>query len=467
MQHLSSYKQVHIVGIGGAGMSAIARVLHARGHIITGSDRQESPTVAALLSEGLAIVIGHAPENIGSADLVLTSSAIAQQNPELAAARARGIPVLERAEFFPLLTAEYDVIAVAGAHGKTTVTGMIATILLEANYDPSFIIGGIPGNLGTNARSGEGRYFVIEADEYRHTFHAFAPRIAVVTNIQYDHPDVFPSLRFLRLAFGDFVDRIQPGGLLIASNDDRVAHLVAASFHANGGRLALYGIEEGVGLAYRALNIRPNNLGGIDFEAQYEGQAILPIRLQVPGAHNALNALAALSVAEEIGIPWNQAALSLLHFKGTQRRFEVLGESGGITVIDDYAHHPIQIQAVLQAAQQRYPDARLRVVWQPHTFSRVRALWDEFLDAFEGAANVLVLPIYAAREVDDGTLTHTMLAEALTHSAVSVAHTLDEATHHLAETVVPGDVILLMGAGDEYRVGHDLLARLQEQEGNT
>lgn len=467
VQTLDDFKQVHIVGIGGAGMSAIARVLHARGVAVTGSDRQASPTTEALAAEGISLMIGHAAENLAQPDLVLASSAVAQDNPERVAAREQGIPVMERPAFLPLLTAGYNVIAVAGAHGKTTVTGMIATILLEAGFDPTFIIGGVPTNLGTNARAGEGHYFVIEADEYRNTFLSLEPRIAVVTNIQYDHPDEFPSLRFLRLAFGDFVDRIQPGGLLVACNDDPVAHLVAASFHANGGRLALYAIEEGIGLAYRALNVRPNSLGGVDFEAQFKGQAMLPVRLQIPGSHNALNALAALAVAEEVGIPWNQAAQSLLHFTGTKRRFEVLGETGGVVVIDDYAHHPTQIQAVLEAAHQRYPVGRVIAVWQPHTFSRIRALWDDFLDAFAGAARVVVLPIYAAREVDDGTLTHAAIAAALTHPDVTAAASLDEAVEWLAAEVAPGDVVLLMGAGDEYRVGHGLLARLQARKGNA
>jgi len=245
MVKLAEVRQIHIVGIGGAGMSAIARVLKARGFAVQGSDRSAGRLVADLRAEGIPVTLGHAAENLGAADVVLASSAISAENVELQAARARGIPVLRRPDFLPLLLEGYDVIAVAGAHGKTTVTGMIATVLLAAGLDPSYIIGGVVGNLGSNARSGSGPHFVIEADEYRNTFLALEPTIAVVTNVEFDHPDSFASPRFLRLAFGEFTQRIRPGGTLIACHDDPVAHAIAAAYHASQGRVTLYGLAEG------------------------------------------------------------------------------------------------------------------------------------------------------------------------------------------------------------------------------
>jgi UDP-N-acetylmuramate--alanine ligase len=458
VKNLTELAEVHIVGIGGAGMSAIARVLKGRGVDVRGSDQKAGRLVTDLCAEGIPVVIGHAANNIAGADLVLASSAVPEDNVELTAARAQDIRVMRRPEFLPLLTADHDVIAVAGAHGKTTVTGMIATILLADGRDPTYIVGGVVENLGTNAQAGAGPLFVIEADEYRNTFLALEPTVAVVTNIEFDHPDCFPGPRFLRLAFGDFVDQIVPGGLLVACNDDEIAHAVAASYHANGGRLALYGLRPGKGLAWRAIDVRPNARGGVTFTALRAGVPVDDVRLQIPGDHNAENALAALAVTvSECGVPFETARRALKRFSGTARRFEVLGEAQGITVIDDYAHHPTQIQVLLRAAAQRYPGRRLIAVWQPHTFSRIKALWDDFLCAFEEADCVLVLPIYAAREEDDGSVDQGRLALEIRHPAVEAAASLDDAVARLRTQVAPGDVVLLMGAGDEYVVGERLL----------
>lgn len=458
MADLTGFQRIHIVGIGGAGMSAIARVLRGRGFTVTGSDRGEGLLVTALRAEGIPVAVGHAPENLGAAELVLASSAVPDENPELVAARAQGVPVLRRPEFLAALTAGYDVIAIAGAHGKTTVSGMIATILLAAGLDPTFIVGGVVANLGTNARVGQGRHFVIEADEYRNTFLALEPQIAVVTNVEYDHPDSFPSPKHLRLAFGEFVEQIRPGGLLVACADDPVAHAVGASYHANGGRLVRYG--RSAGATWQVTGLRANESGGVDGVVWWEGHEIGLLRLRLPGEHNAVNALAAVAVASALEIPWETSRKALESFAGTERRFEILGEAAGVVVVDDYAHHPTQIKAVLAAARQRYPERRIIAVWQPHTYSRIKALWGEFLAAFEQADRVLILPIYAAREVDDGTVSHRDLAARLHHGDVVVAESLADAVERLAAEIAPDDLVLLMGAGDEYLVGRQLLARL-------
>lgn len=460
---LEGVHEVHVVGIGGAGMSAIARILQNRGMTVHGSDRRVSPITVALQAEGIDVAVGHSAENVAGADLVLASSAVPDDNVELVTARERGIRVARRPEFLPVLTAGYDVVAVAGAHGKTTVTGMVALILLEAGLDPSYIVGGVVANLETNARAGAGQHFVIEADEYRRTFLALQPAIAVVTNVEFDHPDCYQSLGHVRLAFGEFVDHIVPRGLLVACADDPIAHAVAASHAANGGRVALYGRDPAADLAWCARDIRPNDRGGMSFTVEREGRPLTDIDLQVPGEFNALNALAAFCVATELGADPLVIRRALESYRGTARRFEVLGTTRGVTVIDDYAHHPTQIRGVLEAARQRYPDRRLVAAWEPHTFSRVRTLYDDFMTAFSGADRVVVLPIYAAREAADGSMTAQDLARTVDHPAVSGSDSLDAAVALLAETCKPGDVVLMLGAGNEYLAGRQLLEELRRR----
>ena len=463
---LSGIHEVHIVGIGGAGMSAIARVLRGRGMKVHGSDRRASPITSALETEGITVAIGHRGGNIAAADLVLASSAVPDSNAELEAARSQGVRVARRPGFLAALTSGYDVVAVAGAHGKTTVTGMIAMGLLEAGLEPTYIVGGVVSNLGTNAHAGQGPHFVIEADEYRRTFLALEPRIAVVTNVEFDHPDCFPNLGHVRLAFGEFVDNIVSGGLLVACGDDEIAHAVAASHHARGGRVVLYGAAPGAELAWRAADVHSNRHGGVSFTVEHEGQALGEIELQIPGEFNAVNALACLAVFAELGIDWQDSVRALARFEGTARRFEVLGEVSQVTVIDDYAHHPTQIRGVLQAARGRYGARRLVAVWEPHTFSRVRSLYSEFMAAFGDADQVVVLPIYAAREIDDGTMTSRDLAREVQHPSVWGAETLGAAVTYLSESSRPGDVVMMMGAGDEYLVGQQLLEEMRRRSPN-
>ncbi len=473
--------EVHIVGIGGAGMSAIARILHGWGLIVHGSDRRSSPITDALQAEGIGVVVGHAAGAVGAADLVLASSAVPDTNPEIVEAFARGVRVARRPEFLSAMTAGYDVLAVAGAHGKTTVTGMLALTLLEAGLDPTYIVGGVVSNLATNAHAGDGSYFVIEADEYRNTFLALAPRIAVVTNVEFDHPDCFSDLGSVRMAFGEFVGNIVPGGLLVACGDDPIARAVAASHHANGGRVVLYGCDPavqplGLELDWHATGLRSNAYGGVSFSAEHAGRIVGEVDLQVPGAFNAANALAVLAVASEIGVDVGLVCSTLGLFEGTARRFEVLGEVAQVTVVDDYAHHPTQIRGVLAAARERFRSRRIVAVWEPHTFSRVRALSDAFAAAFGDADAVMVLPVYAAREQDDGSLTTTNLARAIVAAGcellpdgrrereVRSADSLDDAVAQLVATSRPGDVVLLMGAGDETIVGQRLLEELRHRD---
>jgi UDP-N-acetylmuramate--alanine ligase len=465
LENLAGIERVHIVGIGGAGMSAIARVLHGWGIAVQGSDRRASPLTDALQAEGIEVAVGHAPEHVRDVDLVLASSAVPSANVELREARARSIPVKRRPDFLGPLTEGYQVIAVAGAHGKTTVTAMITRIMLAAGLDPTYIVGGVMRGLDTNAGAGQGPYFVIEADEYRQTFLALEPAIAVVTNVEFDHPDCYPALRHVRFAFGNFVDQVKPDGLVVACGDDEIAHALAVSRHASGGRVMFYGREANEDYVWRARDIEPHDSGGVRFNAVYRGEVMGSVALRVPGSFNAVNAAAALTVASALGIEWAVAREALEQFRGTARRFEVLGEVGGVTVVDDYAHHPTQIRGILEAARGRYGDRRLIAVWEPHTFSRIRALRDAFMCAFDEADRVVVMPIYAAREEDDGSLSARLLAEEIRHPDVWGGETLDEVVARLAASVRQGDVVLMLGAGNETIAGEKLLARVEDRVG--
>ncbi len=348
---------VHLIGIGGSGLSAIARVLLESGYTVTGSDRQASPLARSLQEAGVQVFYGHRPENIAGASLVIRSSAIPDGNVEVQAARAAGVPVLKRSEFLGQLMEGRLGIAVAGTHGKTTTTAMTAWVISALGQDPSFIIGGVSKNLGANARAGRGRVFVIEADEYDHMFLGLEPQIAVVTNIEHDHPDCFPSPEDYHQAFLDFTMRLNAGGVLLVCGDDPGAVRLGREASEKGIRVVDYGIGD-KGTVYQADDLVRNEQGGYSFVVRFRSQPMttyllppIPCSLQVAGIHNVRNALAVLAVAHLVGLPLAEAAQALGEFQGTGRRFDVLGEVGGVTVIDDYAHHPSEIRATLSAAR--------------------------------------------------------------------------------------------------------------------
>ncbi|HHH82652.1 MAG TPA: UDP-N-acetylmuramate--L-alanine ligase, partial [Chloroflexi bacterium] len=341
--------EVHLVGIGGAGMSAIAKILISRGERVRGSDRERSAYAQALEAMGVPVVIGHRAENITDASLVVASSAIPENNVELAAARAAGIPVLRRKDFLSDIVQGKRVVAVAGTHGKTTTTALIACILQAAGKAPSFIVGGQIRGLGTNAQWGEGQDFVIEADEYDRTFLGLEPWLAVVTNVEHDHPDCYPTEAEFKQAFQAFADQVQ-GLLVVCAEDPGARTLVPGK-----ARLETYGMEAEA--LWRADEIRPNSAGGSDFLISRAGETLGLARSRLPGRHNVLNVLAAFAASSALGVEFAQAREALTSFQGVGRRFEILGTAGGVTVIDDYAHHPTEIQATLQAARQRYPQA--------------------------------------------------------------------------------------------------------------
>jgi UDP-N-acetylmuramate--alanine ligase len=455
---------LHLVGIGGAGMSAIAQVLLGRGFGVSGSDQQANERTAALQAAGAAVHVGHHADQIAGSEALVISSAVPDTNPEVMAARTLGLPVLKRSDLLGLLMEGLTGIAVAGSHGKTTTTGMIAQILLTAQLDPTFIIGSELPSLGTNGRFGQGDHFVVEADEYDHMFLGLRPTLAVITNLEHDHPDIFPTEADYRAAFRQFVALLPPNGRLIACYDDQGVRDLLEAIQPPPPQVLTYGLEPDADLT--AKEVRANQLGGVDFLVQQGEQLVGLARLRLPGDHNVRNALAAMAVALDLGLEFNTIRQALADFGGMKRRFQVTGEVGEVVVIDDYAHHPTEIRATLAAARQRYAGRRLWAVWQPHTFSRTRLLLSEFATCFKEADRVVALDIYQSRETDTLGMNTAVVLESMNHPHATYTPSHKEAADYILDRVRPGDVVLTLGAGDGNLVGQWVLAGLRQKVGN-
>lgn len=446
-----SPRRIHLIGIGGIGLSAIARILIARGEMVSGSDIVASSLTDELARLGAQIYIGHRAENVQDADLVLTTSAAPEDNPEIREARRRNIRIVKRYDYFPELTKGKKTIAIAGTHGKTTTTGMVATILTDAGLDPTAIVGGIIPELGGNARAGKGEYFVIEADEYDRAFLGLSPNIAVVTSIEMDHPDIYRDVDEIARAFHQFLESVPPDGHIIGWGDsERVLHeLVTAR-----APFARYGF--GADDSWRASDVKPNGLGGSDFEVWRENSRLGDFHLQIPGTHNVLNALAALIVADTVGVDMQRAGTTLARFRGAERRFQIKGEFRGVTLVDDYAHHPTEIRATLAAARTRFPGKCIWAVFQPHTYTRTKALLDDFAGAFGDADHVIVVDVFAAREHDSMGVSGLQIVERMRHGDACFIPSLEESAEFLKQHLTEGDVLVTLGAGDVNRIGVQL-----------
>jgi UDP-N-acetylmuramate--alanine ligase len=457
---------VHFIGIGGSGLSAIARLLKESGYEVTGSDQSLSPFAVELQSIGVQVYIGHHPRNIAGAEMVIRSSAIKDENPEVKAALLAGIPVYKRSDFLGRLMENKIGIGIAGTHGKTTTTAMIAWMLYALKRDPSFIAGGTLNNLKVNAHAGSGDAFVIEADEYDRMFLGLKPRIEVVTNLEHDHPDCFPTFEDMYSAFEGFVDLLPPDGTLIAcAEDDGAATLIA---HARRKKLSVvsYSLQGEMTINspqwVQARTVKPNENGGFDFSVMTNMGSMtnaFKVSLQVPGEHNVRNALAALSVAAVMGLPMQKAADALGQFTGTGRRFEVRGEPKGVLLVDDYAHHPTEIRATLAGARARYPERRIWAVWQPHTYSRTQTLLYEFSRAFSDADEVLVTEIYASREAKQEFSSAEVVAS-MPHTSARYSGSIGDTKKYLLEHLRFNDVVIVLSAGDADQITAALLKEL-------
>ena len=453
-------EKIHFVGIGGIGMSGIAEVLLNLGYKVSGSDLRGSDITERLAALGGEIYIGHRAENLDSVDVVVTSSAVRDDNPEVAEARVRLIPVIPRAEMLAELMRMKYGIAIAGTHGKTTTTSMVATILSHGGIDPTIVIGGKLNTLGTNAQLGQGKFLVAEADESDGSFLKLSPTIAVVTNIDADHLDFYTGgIDQIKDTFVDFINKVPFYGLAVLCLEDRnIADIIPRVKK----RFMTYGLSSQADL--RATHVRLEG-GTTTFTAHYKGYRLGEVSFSMPGAHNVLNALACTAVAMELDVPFAVIQEGFARFGGVGRRFQVKGEPKGIMIVDDYGHHPAEIRATLAAAKHGWPERRLVVAFQPHRYTRTKELYDDFLKCFYDADVLVLTDIYSAGEpAIEGISSETLAATIRQHGQKDVTYVPDreQIPDHLAGVVRPDDIVITLGAGNIWQAGEALLAKLQE-----
>lgn len=449
--------RIHFMGIGGISMSGLAEVLLERGFTITGSDMKASPITKKLESHGAAIVYGQKAENItDDMDLVVYTAAIHPDNPEFQAVVQKGIPHMDRAELLGQIMSNYkNSIAVSGTHGKTTTTSMLSLIMLAGACDPTISVGGILKDIDGNIRVGRSQNFITEACEYTNSFLKFNPRIELILNVDADHLDFFKDLNDIRHSFRLFAEKLDKDGILIINGEIR-----DLSFFTEGlpCKIITYGLEADDN--YTAKNISFNEYACGSYDLYVNGEKADHITLNVTGLHNVSNSLAAIAAARELGISMEHIKSGLMNFKGTDRRFEYKGEINGITILDDYAHHPTEIEATLTAAK-NYPHRKIWCAFQPHTYTRTKALLKEFGRALSLADHVVLADIYAAREADTGEIhSRDLQAEIRTRgTAADYFSTFKEIENFLLENCSPGDLVITMGAGDIVTVGEELLKK--------
>ena len=451
--------RIHLVGAGGIMMSGIGEILLARGHAVTGSDLAASDHTERLRAHGATIHRGHAAAHLGEAGLVVATAAARDDNPELAAARERGIPVIVRAEMVRRMIAGRRVLAIAGTHGKTTTTALVALMAVRGGLDPLVLVGGDAHELGGNARDGEGDVAVVEADEYAEAFLHYEPQLALLTNVEADHLDYFGSEGRLLEAFRAFAARVPPEGTLIVCADSPRATAIGEGRRERGGPVERYAVDAEA--EWRATQLRENDLGGYDFAATLDGAELGRLSLRLPGRHNVANALGALAVAMRAGVDFNRAAQAAQEFTGVARRFELVAEVAGVTLMDDYAHHPTEVRATLSAARQRFPGRRLLACFQPHTYSRSAYLLEGFRDCFRGLDALFVLRTYAARETEQAGLDARALAAEIAAPAAVYLDSFEEAAERIAAELREDDVFFTIGAGDVNALGPMVRERLE------
>ncbi len=458
-------EKVHLVGVGGIHMSAIAQILRARGHTVSGSDLLLTPLTERLETMGVGVSRGHDAANLGDAQMVVHTSAVHGDNPELLEAQRRGLPTMKRAEMVARLMEGKRGIAVAGSHGKTTTSSLIAFMLWQAGRSPTFMLGGEMIDLDTNAMAGEGEEFVVEADEFDAAFLNYHPDIALVTNVEPDHLDIYGSYERLKDAFRQFLSQVKPDGYIVACRDDPALQAILPE--TVGGEvnppvhIVSYGLDPSS--EWRAENITRKGVDGCAFVVRCGKQVYSTFETRLPGIHNVSNALGAIAVGSILGLPLEASQRSVAEFRGVRRRFQPVGEAAGATIMDDYAHHPTEVRATLAAARGRFPDRRLVCLFQPHTYSRTRYLLDGFRTCFADCDVLLIADTYAAREEPSAGMDAEQLAHEISEPPARYAGDLEQSAATLADLLEPGDVFFTIGAGDVEKVGPVVLEALKRR----
>ena len=440
-------KNIHFVGIGGIGMSGIAEILADSGVSVSGCDAKPSAATDLLARRGVRVFIGHDPSHLDGIDLVIVTAAVKGEHAELDTARRQGVRVMTRAEALGAITDPKRTIGVSGTHGKTTTSAMISVVLEEAGLDPTVLVGGMVQNLQTNAKNGRGEFLVVEADEYARTFHHLHPEVAVVTNVEPDHLEYYGSFEAILEAFVKFLGNVKAGGVVIACVDDENVRRVVGESKTRS--LVTYGLSEGADL--RAINLEFHERG-----TRFAIPGVGHFKLFVPGEHNVRNALAAIGVARHIGIDAEQIARGLAKFLGVDRRFQILGDYLGAIVVDDYAHHPTEVRATLQAARSGYPGRRIVALFQPHLFSRTRDFAREFGEALRIADVPIVTPIYAARETPVEGLSARIISDSVP-GIEFLDRSNSQIVNEMRRRLGPKDLFIVMGAGDVHEIAEQLV----------
>lgn len=459
MLDLKNYKHVHCTGIGGIGLSAIAEIFLTRGYRVSGSDMKESEITDKLIAQGAVVYLGHRAKNIAGADLVVYSAAVSQDNPEIITAEESGIPIASRAEVLGALMKEYESsIAIAGTHGKTTTTSMVSLVLENCGKDPTILVGGNLQEISGNVKVGHSGYFVTEACEYMDSFLSLNPKIEIILNIDSDHLDYFKDIEHIASSFDKFANLVPEEGTIIAYDANP---FVSSIIDRLRSKVVTFGFSEQCD--FYASDIVFNNSGMPSFKLNHNEEVICTMQLSIPGEHNIANALAAFACCYGIGVPVESIVSTLESYTGTQRRFDIIGVTqSGITIVDDYAHHPTEIKATLKAAQ-NIPHNDLWCLFQPHTYTRTLALFDEFAESFDRADKIVMAEIYAAREKNIYKISSKELVSEIkrTHPGKEVYYfgNFEEIASFVINNARQGDLVITMGAGDIYKVAEIILEK--------
>lgn len=460
----NSINHYHCIGVGGIGLSAIAEILLVKGHKVTGSDIKESDTTKRLEDLGIGLYIGHESKNIDHCDAVVYTAAVSEDNPELLAAKKKNIPTFSRAEMLGLIMQDYPFsIAVSGAHGKTTTTSMISLILEASSLDPTILVGGNLNKIGGNVKVGKKPYLVTEACEYVDSFLKLNPKIEVILNIDSDHLDYFKDIDHIVRSFQKFASRVPEDGLIIAYNSNAFVKTIIENVHC---KVITFGLDNSSD--YYASNIKFNTNGFPEFDVYYCHEYLGHIHLSVPGEHNVNNSLAAIACCHQLNISMDNISETLHTFEGTKRRFDVMGVTqDNKKIIDDYAHHPEEIKATLKACKNVSHD-NLWCIFQPHTYTRTKALFDEFAHAFDLADNIILTDIYAAREKNIYQVKSSDLVQSIKENYpdknVFYIQDFEDITDFVIQKSQPDDLIITMGAGNIYKVGEMIVEKLENEE---